>query len=68
MEASLSLKKEIDLLVQNESNSYSDRLSGSFEKTSESRFNELKEILTKFNKEYLLNSYLKNRLFNHPDQ
>lgn len=68
MEATLSLKEEVDLLVLNKFDRYSDKSNVTFEKIRESRFNELKNILTRFNKEYLFNNYLRYILFYQSDQ
>jgi hypothetical protein len=63
MAASLSLKEEVDLLVQDEYIRPSKKLNRRFDKSRELSFKDLKSILTKFSKEYLFDNYFKNGLF-----
>lgn len=68
MAAILSLKEEVDLLVQDKSKKYSEKLNGRFDKRRELRFEELKNILAKFNKEYIFDNYFRTGLFDKPGQ
>jgi predicted adenine nucleotide alpha hydrolase (AANH) superfamily ATPase len=64
MKEILSLKEEIDKLVQRNNAVYLYKSDVSFERKKELRFKELKNILAKFNRKYLLNNYLNNDFIN----
>jgi hypothetical protein len=64
MKEILSLKEEIDKLVQRNIPEYLYKSDVSFERKKELRFKELKNILAKFNRKYLLNNYLSNKFIN----
>lgn len=64
MKELLSLKEEIDKLVQRNIPAYLYKSDVSFERKKELRFKELKNILAKFNRKYLLNNYLSNDFIN----
>lgn len=64
MKELLSLKEEIDKLVQSNNAVYLYKSEVSFERKKELRFKKLKNILAKFNRKYLLNNYLSNNFIN----
>jgi hypothetical protein len=64
MKEILSLKEEIDKLVQRNIAVYLYKSDVSFERKKELRFIELKNILAKFNRKYLLNNCLSNDFIN----
>ena len=64
METTLSLKEEIDLLAADVSHRSKSEKKENSEALGELHFKELKNILTKFNKEYLFNDYMKKSFLN----
>ena len=66
METILSLKEEIDLLAANELLVSKNKRKEYSATLNELRFKELKNILTKFNKEYLFNDYMRKAFLNGP--
>ncbi len=66
METTLSLKEEIDLLTADVSHRSKSEKNENSESLNELRFKELKSILTKFNKEYLFNDYMRKSILNRP--
>jgi len=66
METTLSLKEEIDLLAADVSHKSKNEKKVNSESLNELRFKELKNILAKFNKEYLFNDYMRKSFLNRP--
>ena len=66
METTLSLKEEIEMLSGEILNAHSGEKEESQDFLTELRFKELKNILAKFNKEYLFNDYMRKAFLDRP--
>jgi len=64
MEKTHSLKEEVEMLTGAMSRQHTGEMRQNPEALNELRFKELKNILTKFNKEYLFNDYMRKTFLN----
>ena len=66
MKTTLSLKEEVEMLSGEILREHSGEMKESQDYLTELRFNELKNILAKFNKEYLFNDYMREAFLDRP--